>query len=239
MEEENIKKMLQERFQMLPETIRDAILKSGWEQKVRNIVSRNNLRIGEGSIIERETLLVMLGLKHPNEYTKSLMEEAGISLELSQSITEEVDQEVFKPIKQYLINLNDTEDEAELKMGASKANIAGVDGSNPLEQQIDDISVTRESVINEAKEDIEILNEEEEEEMIRGVSFGEPKTVSAPVTPISTPSREDQQIGTLKVENLTVEKLNNTTKATKEDYTLSDLDEPKHTSTDPYREPIN
>jgi len=113
--EKNINQKILDRFNQLPREIQIAIVKSNWEQKIRNIAQKNNLQIGDAEIVESETFLVMLGVEHPENYTKQLIKEIGLDKQKAEKITTEVNKEIFDTIRQKLIELNEQEELEDLE----------------------------------------------------------------------------------------------------------------------------
>lgn len=103
MEQDELKKLIEERMVQLPDVIRDAIVSSGWENTIREIVRKFNLRIDQGSSIETETFLVMLGIENKDQYLENIIKEAKIDKDTAQKITSEVSQKIFSLIKENII----------------------------------------------------------------------------------------------------------------------------------------
>ncbi len=96
-----------ERFKELPKVIQDAIVNSKWEQKIRAIAERNNLVIGDANILETETLLVMLGVTSPSKYAEKLKVELKLDDEKLNNIIASVEEEIFRNIKDRLIEMEE------------------------------------------------------------------------------------------------------------------------------------
>ena len=112
MEQDDIKKLIEERMLELPQTIRDVIVKSGWTNTIRSLVKKHNLRIDQGSNLETETLLIMLGIETQEQYIKNLINEAQLSPELAGEIAQEVNLQIFSLIKNKLIENTEEKDES-------------------------------------------------------------------------------------------------------------------------------
>ncbi|HMO78767.1 MAG TPA: hypothetical protein PJ997_01520, partial [Candidatus Paceibacterota bacterium] len=78
MQDQN-QKIIVERFNSLPQKIKDAITNSDWEQKIRLIARQHNLVIGDAYILETNTLLIMLGIIDYDKYFETLKQELNIS----------------------------------------------------------------------------------------------------------------------------------------------------------------
>jgi hypothetical protein len=108
--EQDTQKIIEERFKELPETIREVITESGWEKIIREIVSKNNLRIDQGGIIENETLLIMLGFETPEDYLNNLIQEAKLSQEIALKVSQEVNEKIFSLIRNRIIEKTESEE---------------------------------------------------------------------------------------------------------------------------------
>ncbi|HRY30818.1 MAG TPA: hypothetical protein P5328_00260 [Candidatus Paceibacterota bacterium] len=130
-----------ERFRALPKSIQEAIVNSHWEQKIRIIAQKNNLVIGDASVLETETFLVMLGITSPRDYMNKLRQELNLSPEVLSKIVNSVEEEIFQNIKQQLIELEEEEKKAE-----EAAKKAVEQGSSRENSEVEIISAGGESV---------------------------------------------------------------------------------------------
>jgi len=110
--QEAIKKQLAK----LPKDIRDAVVAVDLPEKFKTIANKHTLRIDQGGALENETMFVMLGLEHPDDYTGNLKREADISQEEAGSIAEEVNRMIFLPIRASLKKLHEDVKEEEEKV---------------------------------------------------------------------------------------------------------------------------
>lgn len=108
--EQDTQKIIEDRFKELPEPIRNVITESGWEKTIRNIVSKNGLRIDQGSVIEHETLLIMLGFETPDDYLNNLINEAELEPETASKIAQEVNDQIFSLIRSKIIEKTEAEE---------------------------------------------------------------------------------------------------------------------------------
>jgi len=110
--QEAIKKQLAK----LPKDLRDAVVAADLPDKFKTIANKHKLRIDQGGALENETMFVMLGLEHPDDYTSNLKREADISQEEAESIAEEINRMIFLPIRASLKKLHEDAKEEEEKM---------------------------------------------------------------------------------------------------------------------------
>ncbi len=110
MDEQN-NQLILERFRELPKVVQEAIVNSGWENKIRNIAQKHNLVIGDASILESNTFLVMLGIISPKDYFSTLKNELKLPEEILNDIVNSVEEEIFKEIKEKLIEIGNEPNE--------------------------------------------------------------------------------------------------------------------------------
>lgn len=166
--EQDTQKIIEDRFRELPESIREVITESGWEKIIRNIVSKNGLRIDQGSVIEHETLLIMLGFETPEDYLNNLINEAEIKPEIASKIAQEVNEQIFSLIRAKIIEKTETEEVAEKKTKT-------------------ETSLERENILKEIEDPEEVLIKPNNSLMI------EPD-IQTPSTSVNTPEQNQKII---------------------------------------------
>lgn len=105
----NAKKILFERFQSLPPALQQAIRSGNLRDKLKGIAEKFKLHIDQAAALENQTVTVMMGLQTPLEYAKSLEDELLVSEDTSYYIAEEVNKEIFLPIREHLKKLFEDE----------------------------------------------------------------------------------------------------------------------------------
>jgi hypothetical protein len=153
---------INDRFADFPEPIREAIEKSEWQAKLRQIAAKYHLRIDQGSILENETLAILDGSQSIEEYTVHL---AGL-LKLAEpdlrAMAADLERDIFAPIQKAIQSLA-PDDEEEARVGA-----AGVG-----EDEADDL----EALLNEG-----------DAALVKAASL-KPRPVAAPVAPAAPVAR--------------------------------------------------
>ena len=99
----NSNEILNERFSQIPEVIQDIILESNWKEVIRRVTKTYNLHIDQGGYLEAITLLTMLGLEEPEDYTKNIKTELKITDSLAIEISKEIETDVFKKIRSSVV----------------------------------------------------------------------------------------------------------------------------------------
>lgn len=113
MNNEDIKKLIAERFDNLQKEIQDLIMSKKYEDILVNISKDFNLKEEEIKNLDLNTILVLLGEIHPNDYKKSLMEDLNLEKEKLNTIVDRVEGEILKDIKSLIIKNWEKEDEEE------------------------------------------------------------------------------------------------------------------------------
>jgi len=167
-------KLINERFNELPEIVRESISNSSWRDSIRDIVAKNKLLIDQGLAIEKETFLMMLGVENPKNYTRHIKKQANLTKEQAISIAFDVEEKILDEIKRKIIEK--TEEDLDMSNNPLK-DILGpkkiVDDAIPsIDTNLDNDEVSdRKDLINELGDDIEIEQEETEDELTEKAQF--------------------------------------------------------------------
>jgi len=102
--------LIKEHYNELPEVIKDVILNSGWEEKVRLVVKKNNLHIDQGAAIENLVFVTMLGMETPENFVANAKEYTNVSSDVALAISGDVERAIFKEIREKLIRITESSD---------------------------------------------------------------------------------------------------------------------------------
>ncbi|MBX4210847.1 hypothetical protein KW783_02640 [Candidatus Parcubacteria bacterium] len=97
--EEDKDVQIAEYFKELPHELKAAIVNSEWENKLQRIVQKHQLHIDQAGILETETLLVMVGLQHPNKFVENLRTALSLPGDEVSTIARDINDAIFKDIK--------------------------------------------------------------------------------------------------------------------------------------------
>jgi len=114
------KKIIQEQFRKLPKNLQDAILAADLPEKFRTVMTKHALRLDQAADVENETMLVMLGLEHPDEYTENIVREAELPEAKAKEIADDINRMIFLPIRASLRGLHESEAAGETEEEAPK-----------------------------------------------------------------------------------------------------------------------
>lgn len=109
MNEEN--KIIKERMDLLPPEFKMAIENSKWEQAIIDIGKKYNFTIAQVGILQKETQMVLLALSNPQDYSNSLKTKLGIDDVKTKELIAEANDQIFKKIKELLINIPQKEND--------------------------------------------------------------------------------------------------------------------------------
>ena len=98
----NIQEIIKEQLPRLPKNVRDAISSIDLGDKIKKIADKNMLHIDQAGNLETETVLVMLGLEPTADYKENIRRELNVSRDRAQTITADIDKEIFMTIRESL-----------------------------------------------------------------------------------------------------------------------------------------
>lgn len=219
MKKNQLDPIAKEQFEKIPEAIQKIITDSNWEEKVRTIVKKNNLRIDQGAIIESEIFLVMLGFDSPDKFVQNLINEANLNQEQAEKIEDEVAEIIFDPIREILMNKTQKENGEEEEKEESQIKIPAPETmpeSQIEESKESNLSNQENIIINTEEDDLdEIL--ESKEQILKEI--------------------EDENNNIDETNNIVADNLTNTINTQEKNPEVKSENHIKKLN-DPYREPI-
>ncbi|MEX0934053.1 MAG: hypothetical protein WD003_02225 [Candidatus Paceibacterota bacterium] len=93
---------IKEFIKKLPQDIQTAAASTEVFDALEKIGKRHNLHVDALGGLVDETTFVILGLTHPNEFISNLAKRIGVEREKARAIAEDVNKEVFHPIRESL-----------------------------------------------------------------------------------------------------------------------------------------
>jgi hypothetical protein len=94
--EESVKQVMK----TLPPPIRDYLARGGYSTVVKNLMFKYQLRIDQGGVLEREIMLLLMGIDNPDEFTQALIEEAKLDQKAVNGIVQDVNDQIFVPLQE-------------------------------------------------------------------------------------------------------------------------------------------
>ena len=102
-------------YDNLPEDLKDAIFGLEMNEIVEKIGRENQLNIEQIGELANETGMVMLGVTHPNEFIGNLTSRLEVDKEKARAIAQEINEQVFKKVRESLRKIHNTREENEQK----------------------------------------------------------------------------------------------------------------------------
>ena len=84
----------------LPPPVRAFFVSGKVETVAKNLMLKYQLHIDQGAVVEREIILLLLGLKDPAEFTKALAEEAKLDQQTVNGIVQDINTQIFIPLRE-------------------------------------------------------------------------------------------------------------------------------------------
>lgn len=95
-------RLIQEKLDELPSSLRDAIDSSDWEIKIFDIGRRHKLHIDDLAFLQIELALAIVGISDQSSFTREVQSKLGIDDETMDKIVEDVNNEIFSHIRDHL-----------------------------------------------------------------------------------------------------------------------------------------
>jgi hypothetical protein len=89
---------IKEKYEELPDLVRNIIDEFDWQDAIRKISDLNNLRIDQGALLEREVVYIFLGIDDEEHFKDNLIKEAQLNEQQADKVTADVSKNVFDPI---------------------------------------------------------------------------------------------------------------------------------------------
>jgi hypothetical protein len=93
--EESIKQVMK----TLPPVIRAYLAQGKYSVVAKSLMTKYGLRIDQGGVLEREMMLLLMGIENPAEFTKALLEEAKLDQNVVNSIVQDINTQIFMPLR--------------------------------------------------------------------------------------------------------------------------------------------
>lgn len=94
-------------IETLPPEIKQAIYSIDYPKKLQEIVKNNKLMIDQAGKLEAETTLVMAGIEPLDKYVNNLIKNVGLSSIQASIVAHDVNESIFKGIRESLKKIND------------------------------------------------------------------------------------------------------------------------------------
>jgi len=237
---------LKKQFAALPVEVQKAISDVNLPIKLQEIVKNNKLMIDQAGGLETETILVLFGLESLENYVDNLVENVGFSRIQASIIAHDVNESVFKNIRENLKKMNDEMLEANKEVPENENNptkedvLAGIEHPEDIKNNEESISMS--SLKSNG------INQEKIKTMERGVEIRvdnlpeiAPEAILPVVSSLTSKKQEPFHVNIPPVKNMVESKLKNTVVVPKQTIVVEEktkLPTKPKLAGDPYREPI-
>lgn len=132
----DIENILRRQAQVLPDEVREFIARADWDRAVGAVSERFQLSPENASTLQTETILVLAGLVHPNEFKEALKGElVEVDPVVIDTIAAEIGVAVFAPVRAALEEFFAMQEEAEETAESQKSNVeSGGEEENIVER---------------------------------------------------------------------------------------------------------
>ena len=128
-------------YDNLPEDLKDVIFGLEMNEIVEKIGRESQLNIEQIGDLANETGRVMLGVTHPNEFIGNLADRVEVDKEKARAIAQEINEQIFKKVRESLRKIHNMRDEAEEQkvadVGHSVSNITEIVNRSDILKEIE------------------------------------------------------------------------------------------------------
>ncbi|NNM83640.1 hypothetical protein HKL94_00255 [Candidatus Parcubacteria bacterium] len=94
-----LKASIKQVMEALPLPIRQYLGRMGYSVVAENLMTKYGLRTEQKYILEREIILLLMGINNPDEFVQALTKEAKLDQNAVNGITHDVNQQIFVPLR--------------------------------------------------------------------------------------------------------------------------------------------
>lgn len=98
-QELSLDESIKEVMQTLPPPIRNYLAQGKYTTVAKGLMVKYRLHIDQTAIVEREIMLLLMGIEDPAEFAKTLAEEAKLDQQTVNSIVQDVNAQIFVPLR--------------------------------------------------------------------------------------------------------------------------------------------
>lgn len=93
--EESMKQVLE----TLPPTVRAYLTGGKYTPVAKSLMAKYNLRVDQSGVLEREIMLLLMGVETPDEFMQALLDEARLDQKTVNGIAQDVNTQIFVPLR--------------------------------------------------------------------------------------------------------------------------------------------
>lgn len=99
---DNNQDKIKKQFAALPKDIQQALASSETAERIKNISQRNGLNLDQEERLKTEVAITLFAFEHYSDFIENIRRELEVDLNKAQKVGQEINSEVFRPIKQAL-----------------------------------------------------------------------------------------------------------------------------------------
>src|SRR3989344_9586346 len=96
---QNLEESVAQVMRTLPPIIRNYLSTGKYTTVARILTTRYGLRIDQAGVLERELMLLLMGIETPSEFVQALIEEARLDKKIVDSIVQDANEQIFIPLR--------------------------------------------------------------------------------------------------------------------------------------------
>lgn len=94
--DESVKQVMQ----TLPPVVRAYLSQGKYTLVAKSLMAKYGLRIDQGGVLEREIMLLLMGIESPTEFMQALAEEARLEQKVITGIVQDINAQIFVPLRE-------------------------------------------------------------------------------------------------------------------------------------------
>ncbi|HVB19823.1 MAG TPA: hypothetical protein VNF51_00845 [Candidatus Paceibacterota bacterium] len=98
--EPTLEESIRQVIRTLPPVIRAYFAQGKYTIIAQNLMAKYGLRIDQGGVLEREIMLLLMGIDNPDEFIQVLAEEAKLDQKTITNIVQDVNTQIFVPLRE-------------------------------------------------------------------------------------------------------------------------------------------
>lgn len=93
--EESLKQVMK----TLPPVIRNYLVEEKYTPVAKSLMSKYGLRVDQAGVLEREIMLLLMGVETPDDFTEALAREASLEQGVIAGIVQDINDKIFMPLR--------------------------------------------------------------------------------------------------------------------------------------------
>ena len=99
---QELQQLMKEQWAQLPSAVQKALVAPDLQQKIIKVGDANQLHVDQKGVLSDETVLLMLGLTHPDDFVSILTERLGVDAAAAEKVAQDIGREIVLPIREQM-----------------------------------------------------------------------------------------------------------------------------------------